>query len=116
MRCSMENLIFVGFNSYVLALDRNTGEMIWNWQCPKPRSAGYVTLLLDGDRLVASVNGYVYCLDPGTGTMLWNNPTSGYGTGVTSIVSVRGSTAHDLTAKVAKKKADDAAATAAVGT
>ena len=31
----MDILIFVGFNSRVVALHRDTGEMVWQWRCPK---------------------------------------------------------------------------------
>jgi len=91
---SFDNLVFVGFNSRVLALDRDSGDGVWSWVAPKPRSGGFVTLMLDGDRLIVSVNGYMYCLDPGSGELLWNNDTKGCGTGVTSIVSVRGQSSH----------------------
>src|SRR5437667_11380179 len=85
---SIEHLIFVGLNGYALALDRHTGEIVWSNSQMK---SGYVTLLLDGDRLIVSTNGYIYCLDPLTGEILWNNPMSGYGLGApTALVSVRG--------------------------
>ncbi|MCI0460302.1 MAG: PQQ-binding-like beta-propeller repeat protein [Gemmataceae bacterium] len=84
---SIDQLIFVGFNGYALALDRDSGEVVWyNSQM----RSGYVSLLLDGDRLLVSTNGYMYCLDPLTGNILWHNPLEGYGIGPTSLVSVRG--------------------------
>ncbi len=75
---TIDQLIFVGLNGYALALDRDTGEIVWSNDQMK---SGYVTLLLDGDRLIVSTNGYMYCLDPLTGTILWHNPLSGYGMG-----------------------------------
>jgi outer membrane protein assembly factor BamB len=95
---SFDRFVFVGFNSRVLGIDRDSGDTVWMWQAPRPKSAGYVTLLLDGDRLIISVNGYVYCLDPATGEQLWNNDTKGCGTGVTSIVSVRGQSTQSVLA------------------
>lgn len=83
----IEQLIFVGLNGYVVALDRNTGEIVWYNDQMK---SGYVTLLLDGDLLIASTNGYIYCLDPRRGKILWHNPMTGYGTAPTSLISVRG--------------------------
>ena len=69
-------------------LDRDTGEIVWS--CNEMKS-GYVTLLLDGDRLIASTNGYIYCLDPLTGEVLWHNPMRGYGMGSpAALTSVRG--------------------------
>jgi outer membrane protein assembly factor BamB len=83
-----DQLIFVGLNGYALALNRDTGEIVWS---NKEMKSGYVTLLLDGDRLIASTNGYIFCLDPLTGAIRWNNPLKGYGMGApTSLVSVRG--------------------------
>jgi outer membrane protein assembly factor BamB len=88
MEVTLEQLIFVGFNGYAVALHRDTGEIVWfNNQMHR----GFVTFLLDGDRLIVSTNGYIYCLDPLTGRILWHNPMSGYGCGPASLVSVRGS-------------------------
>src|SRR5262249_16942402 len=58
---TIDQLVFVGLNGYALALDRTTGEIVWSNDQMK---SGYVTLLLDGDRLIVSTNGYMYCLDP----------------------------------------------------
>jgi hypothetical protein len=89
-----QQLVFVGLNGYALALDRDTGEIVWSNSDMK---SGYVTLLLDGDRLIVSTNGYIYCLDPLTGRTLWHNPLSGYGVGApTSLTSVRGLSAAGL--------------------
>src|SRR5438105_10741085 len=83
----LEQLIFVGLNGYAAALDRDTGEIVWY---NNEMKRGYVTLLLDGDRLIVSTNGYMYCLDAYTGRIRWHNPMSGYGVGPTAIVSKRG--------------------------
>jgi outer membrane protein assembly factor BamB len=84
---TIDQLIFVGLRGYVLALDRDSGDVVWSNDNLK---SGYTTLLLDGDRLIVSTNGYMYCLDPLTGDILWQNPLKGYGVGVTDLASVRG--------------------------
>jgi outer membrane protein assembly factor BamB len=85
---TIDQLIFVGLNGYALALHRDTGEIVWSNDQMK---SGYVTLLLDGDRLIASTNGYIFCLDPLTGEIRWNNPLKGYGMGSpAALLSVRG--------------------------
>ena len=109
---SLQDLVFVGFNSRVAALDRETGETVWSWQAAKPKFGGYVTLMLDGERLVVSVNGYMYCLDPATGEQLWYNETKGFGTGVASIASINGQSGHDVSAMAAHAAAAAAAANA----
>src|SRR5438067_647630 len=96
---TVDDLVFVGLNGYALALNRETGELVWSNN--KLRS-GYVTLLLDGDRLIVSTNGYVYCLDPLTGEILWNNPMSGYGMGTpTSLISARGQSSQVIVQQAA---------------
>jgi outer membrane protein assembly factor BamB len=95
----VDQLIFVGLNGYALALDRETGEIVWSNNQLK---SGYVTMLLDGDRLIVSTNGYIYCLDPLTGDVMWNNPLSGYGFGApTSLVSRRGQSSQTLLTQAA---------------
>jgi outer membrane protein assembly factor BamB len=96
---TVDQLVFVGLNGYAIALNRDTGEIVWSNN--KMRS-GYVTLLLDGERLIASTNGYIYCLNPLTGEILWHNPMTGYGLPApTALVSVRGQSAQALTAQIA---------------
>jgi outer membrane protein assembly factor BamB len=105
----IDDLIFVGFHSQVVALYRETGEVVWNWKSPK--GTGYVTVLLDGDRLIVSVMGYTYCLNPRTGRELWFNELAGMGTGVVSIASVRGGCAGLLPQAAADEAARESNAT-----
>ena len=107
---TIDQLIFVGLNGYAVALDRETGEVVWS---NDQMRSGYVTLLLDGDRLIASTNGYIYCLDPLTGEIRWHNPMTGYGLGApTALVSVRGQSSQVLVHQAA---AEAAAAGGGVG-
>src|SRR5688572_7258639 len=110
---TIDQLIFVGFNGYAFALDRDTGELVWTQD---KMTRGYVGLLLDGDRLIASTNGYMYCLDPLTGDILWHNPLSGFGTGPPSMTSVRGQSTRSLLAQAASTDASQAAATSSAAT
>jgi hypothetical protein len=106
----IQDLIYVGLNGRVAALDRSTGEIVWEWRSPKP-GAGYVTLLVDGNLLIASVSGYTYGLDARTGDQLWFNELKGYGVGVASIASMGGSTSQVLQAAAANAAAAAAAST-----
>lgn len=110
---TLADMIFVGFNRRVIALDRYTGEIAWDWKAPK--GTGFVSLLLDGDRLMASINGYLYCLDPIYGQEVWSNPLKGYGVGTTSLASVHGSTSTGPSAAVIEQQRQAAAAAAAAG-
>ncbi len=93
------DLVFTGFNSRVIALDRWTGAVVWDWKAPKGRSP-HVSVLLDGDRVIASVQGYTYCLDPLTGCLLWMNPLKGYGLGTASLASMYGNTGSTAAAAI----------------
>ena len=84
----MRDLLYVGFNSYVVALNARTGEIAWEWK--SSAGHGYVTVLADGDRVFASVEGYTYCLDADTGQERWYNRLSGFGVGVASLATSRG--------------------------
>lgn len=111
---NVEDLIFVGLNGYAVALHRDTGQIVWS---NNELRSGYVTLLLDGDRLIVSTNGYLFCLDPVTGRILWNNPMKGYGRGApTSLVSVRGASSQSMIEQAAEEQANQAAAAATSST
>ncbi|MBI1371854.1 MAG: hypothetical protein GC159_03720 [Phycisphaera sp.] len=108
------NLVFVGFNSHVVALDRDSGKIAWDWSAP--HGSGYVSLLLIDDRhLIASVNGYTYCLDPCSGGQVWYNGLSGMGMGVTSIVAVDRKNPHDSLVASAQATAANASAAGTAG-
>ena len=85
---SPADMVFVGFNKRVCALNRDTGELVWSWKAPE--GSGYVVLLYDSDRLIASIQGYTYCLDPATGEQMWSNPLKGMGLGVPCLASISG--------------------------
>jgi outer membrane protein assembly factor BamB len=105
---TVDQLVFVGLNGYVVALDRDTGSIVWS---NNELKSGYVTLLLDGDRLIVSTNGYIFCLDPLSGRVLWNNPMSGYGAGApTSLLSVRGTSSQTVVQQAAARAASTASA------
>ena len=104
---STEQLVFVGFNSQIVALDRDTGELVWKWKSPS--GSGYVAVLLDGDRLLVSVQGYTYCLIPESGHVLWTNRLEGLGVGVPCLASARGTTTGQSPLLASAKEQDDAA-------
>jgi outer membrane protein assembly factor BamB len=105
-----QDLVFVGFNSRVAALDRLTGELRWQWKSPE--GSGFVALLLDGDQLIASVQGYTFALNPLTGEQIWHNPLPGFGTGVPSLVSVYGQSDSAYLAAEEMRQAQAAASAA----
>jgi outer membrane protein assembly factor BamB len=99
----IEDMVFVGFNKQVIALDRYDGKKIWDWKSPK--GSGYPAILIDGDRIIVSVHGYTYCLEPTTGSLVWENELKGYGMGITAIASVRGRADSGVAAQLAQQAA-----------
>jgi outer membrane protein assembly factor BamB len=109
MTITLDQIVFVGFNNKVVALDQNAGKVVWDWKCPT--GSGYVSLLLSDDRhLIVSVSGYTYCLDPATGQQMWFNELKGYGVGVASLVAWGSSSATHPTIAAAEEEAAAAAA------
>ena len=107
---AIQDMVYIAINSRVIALDRYTGEIVWTWK--SPRTSKFISLLLDGDRLIVSCNGYIHCLDPLFGQEAGNNPLSGLGTGIASLASINGSSVSGGAA--AAIAAQQAAANAAV--
>jgi outer membrane protein assembly factor BamB len=107
-------LVFVGIKRCVIALDDATGAEVWRAEL---HGGDFVSVLWDGEALLAANNGEVYRIDPATGAVMWHNPLKGLGRGVVSLASARlaqGAVGHD--AGAAKKKRDrDAAAAATAG-
>ncbi|NRA76502.1 MAG: hypothetical protein HRU16_11220 [Planctomycetes bacterium] len=97
---SLSDMLFVGFNSRVFAVRRETGQTIWSWKSPKGVD-NFVALLIDGEDLIASIDGYTYRLDPYTGDELWLNSFEGHGYGTPSLVTVNASS--DMGAAAARE-------------
>ena len=95
----IEDLLFVSFNSRVLALNRDTGNLIWDWKSSKGRS-NYVSILVDNEQLFASIDGYTYCLDPYTGREIWFNPLKGYGYGIPTLATAEFNTNSSAAAEL----------------
>jgi outer membrane protein assembly factor BamB len=110
---NIDRLVFVGLNGRVSAVDRDSGEIVWETH---EKWAGDVSLLLDGDRLIAALNGYLYCFDPRDGRVLWQNPLKGYGCGVAALTSVRGQSSQTAIQQAAAAEAQRAAASTHVHT
>ncbi len=107
---SLSDLVFTGFNKRVAALNKHTGQIIWQW---KAYHNGYVTLLLDGGTLIVSVNGYMFGLDALTGREIWKNEMEGFGYGVASLVSQSGVSGASPLGAAASQPAQVAAQSAA---
>ena len=103
-------LIFVGIKNAVVALDDRTGTEVWRAEL---HSSDYVTVLWDGEALLAANAGEVWRLDPARGEVLWHNELKGMGRGLVSLASSRRPTTTADTDLAAEKRRRDAATGAA---
>jgi outer membrane protein assembly factor BamB len=111
-----QTLFYVGIRSSVIALDERSGTEVWS---AKLRGSDFVTVLWDGEALIAGNGGEVFRLDPQTGAILWHNQLKGLGRGIVTLASTRAPTTMTSTdAAQAKRKRDQqqaAAGAAAAG-
>jgi outer membrane protein assembly factor BamB len=107
---SGRSVIYLGTKGCALALSRASGEVLW-----KTRLAGsdFVSLMVDGDAVLAGTKGEVFCLDAATGSILWRNGLPGMGFGLISIATENGSTSAMLPQAKRKKDAEAAGAATA---
>ena len=103
-------LIFVGIKNSVVALDDRGGAEVWRAQL---RSSDHVTVLWDGEALLAANGGEVWRLDPGSGQVVWHNELKGMGRGLVSLASGRRATTTAETDLALQKRRRDAQAAAA---
>jgi outer membrane protein assembly factor BamB len=82
----LPSLIYVGIKNCVVALDAATGAELWR---VKLKGQDFVTVLFDGQSLIAANAGEVFGLDPQDGGMLWHNNMKGLGLGLVSLASSR---------------------------
>jgi len=90
----INEVLYVGIKAQVLALDRQTGNVIWRTALPNWNVAGdsFVNVIFDGDSLFAHTLGRLYCIDPGTGQIKWRNNLEGCGYGIPTFATATSST------------------------
>jgi outer membrane protein assembly factor BamB len=107
---SIDNMVFVGIKGTAMALDRSTGKILWQTHLT---GSSFVQLVLDGNDLYATTQGEVFCLDPATGDARWHNGLRGYGLGLASIVTAKGSDVGSATLMAEhQRRAEEAQASA----
>jgi len=105
----LQVFVFVGIKNAVVALDDRTGAEAWRVTL---RSSDHVTVMWDGEALLAANGGEIWRLDPERGQVIWHNQLKGLGRGLVSLASSRRPTTTAETDLVAQKRRRDAAAAA----
>lgn len=77
-RLKSQSLV-VGVGSHAVCINFDTGEELWR---TKLKSSSFVTIHLDGARVLAGAGGELFCLDARSGSILWHNKLKGLGLGV----------------------------------
>lgn len=83
---SIDDIIFVGLNTFVTALSKSTGQEVWRSYVPTSYGLPISMIFTQGKINVASC-GHVYCLNAYTGKELWRNKLPGLRYTNVSIVS-----------------------------
>ena len=74
---AFDGMIFVGTHTSVVALNKDTGNVIWETPIPMPRNWPVAYKIDDSHMIVESS-----CLDPKTGSILWTSDTFCADTGI----------------------------------
>lgn len=102
MTIELSQLLFIGTYGHVRAVDKHTGQQVWDAKLPK--SFGQlVTLLFEDQVLFAGVHGRLFALEPATGRVVWSSELPGLGYGFMTLATTR----------AAAGRVEQAAATAA---
>jgi len=81
------NLIYIGIRGSVLALDRATGQTMWQADLT---GRDFVNVVLDNGELYAATKGEIFRLDPSSGEIRWNNKLPGMGRGLVTFAGAEG--------------------------
>src|SRR3954462_12165425 len=83
---------FIGVQGNVLAINKETGEALWQTNLGGGFGDSFVSLGTDGVFVFAHSRGSLFCLNAATGEVLWTNDLPGLGYGMASICATAGPT------------------------
>ena len=79
----MKQLLYIGCNGHVAAIDPDHGHEIWRRKLLpgvfSSTNAQDVCVLDHDGKVFAGANGHLFCLDGRNGEILWHNELSGLG-------------------------------------
>ena len=85
-------------------MDKESGARVWE---TKLKGCGFVTLLVDEDKVFVGTQGEIFCLDADTGKMIWHDGLRGYGLGLMSIATKNGNTGLQAIAAAEEQRQQD---------
>ncbi len=101
--------LFIGIYGKVLAIDRATGQAVWETGL---KGSDFVNVVLQDGALYAATRGELFCLDPVTGNIRWRNPLKGLGWG---LITIAPADSQEAVVMRRKKQQEEQAAAAAAG-
>ncbi len=107
------NYIFVGVAGQVAAIDKSSGQTFWTSKLKTGllAGAGFVTLLVEDDKIYAHARGELYCLDIASGRILWTNGLKGMGNEIAPLAPTVSTTSPAAAAMIRKRASESAATT-----
>jgi outer membrane protein assembly factor BamB len=104
-------LLYIGIKNSVVALDKQTGRIVWS---TKLRSgSSLVTVVHEDAAVFATASGEAWCLNAASGKILWHQKLAGFGSSWTTIAGAGSSSNTSATAAAVQASAAAAAAVAA---
>jgi len=89
------DLLLLATKNVVIALHKDTGEILWKTKLNSGWGGEFVTLMADDQLVFAHARGSVSCLELATGKILWTNELKGLGYGLASLAFPGGASAPD---------------------
>jgi hypothetical protein len=89
------DLLLLATKNQVVALHKDTGEILWKTKLSGGFGGEFVTLLADDQLVFAHARGVVSCLELATGKILWTNELKGLGYGLATLAFPGGASAPD---------------------
>jgi outer membrane protein assembly factor BamB len=89
------DLLLLATKNQVVALHKDTGQILWKTKLNSGWGGEFVTLVADEDLVFAHARGSVSCLELATGKLLWTNELKGLGYGLATLAFPGGASAPD---------------------
>jgi outer membrane protein assembly factor BamB len=96
-----QDLVFIGIRGSVVPFDKKQGARVWE---TKLKGSAFVCLMVDDGHVFAGTQGEAFCLDAATGQILWHDGLKGYGYGMLSIATAKGSSDSPVAAAEADRR------------
>jgi len=99
-----DHLLFAGTHGNVVAIDKQSGETVWQTALPSSKYM-LVSVLFEDDTLFCAAKGRVFALDPANGSLLWTNELPGLRYGLVYLNTAQSSRPESLMAVLAQHQA-----------